>query len=84
MFNETSVKDMKEVKDMCTSLGATFCMVAACHVLSESTVQGIDPTGSSGTRVEAKVCAVTLSILSSHLTITIGPDILRQHCHDSS
>jgi len=46
-FNKQSTKNIKEVRDMCISLRAGTCIVAVCHILSESTMRGVDPTGSS-------------------------------------
>ena len=62
------MKKIQQVKDMCISLGTGVCTVAVCHIMSESTMQDIDPTGSSGDwRVEAAVCPVTLqSFVAPH------------------
>ena len=84
-FDETSLELYPHLAKECDSLGAIAVAIDACHILSESTVQGVDPTGDSKDgRVVAKVWAIPLPSLSSPLLTTKDPDGLRHQCHDHS
>ena len=47
MFDRTSLRRNHELKQLCDRLGTASTTVQACHILNESTMQGIDPTGTS-------------------------------------
>ena len=55
--------------------------VEACHIMSESTMKGVDPEG--GSRKAAKVCGFT-SVSLPFITDTHGPDRPRRWCHGHS
>ena len=60
MFDNTSLKRSRELDKLRRDLGASYATIQACHILNESTMQGIDPTGASEDRtVTDKVCALT-------------------------
>jgi hypothetical protein len=61
MFDRTSLKCNRELRQQCDDLpGATATTVQACHILNESTMRGIDPTGASDVdTVTNKVCTFT-------------------------
>jgi len=46
-FDYTSTQQNSELDQLCLSLDASTVTVQASHILNESTMQGIDPTGSS-------------------------------------
>jgi len=47
MFNESSLKKSATLQVMAKRDGANRISVHACHILSESTTQGIDPESTS-------------------------------------
>ena len=73
----------RELDEKRTCLGAGTAVVPACHILSESAMQGVDPTGSSeDSSVMNKVCAVIFSSLQSLPPLTTnGPDKSPHRCH---
>ncbi|KAF9654326.1 hypothetical protein BDM02DRAFT_3106658 [Thelephora ganbajun] len=82
MFDRTSLRFSRELDQLRRGLDATFTTIQACHILNESTMQGIDPTGASeDTAVMSKTdYAVTaMSILrdfglESHAQELLAPD----------
>lgn len=61
MFDLTSVKNNYELAQQCRNLGAGAVTVKTCHILNESTMVGVDPTGiSEESAVTNKVCPVTV------------------------
>ena len=65
-FDERSVLKCHKLDDECVRLGAGPTTIAACHILNEATMQGVDPTGASeDIRVINKVCVVIFSSLHS-------------------
>ena len=65
MFDDTSLKRSRELDKLCLDLGASCATIQACHILNESTMQGVDPTGASEERtVTDNVCAATMSRVS--------------------
>ena len=62
MFDNISLKRSRELDKLRRDLGASYVTIQACHILNESTMQGVDPTGASDeSTVTDKVCAVTAS-----------------------
>jgi hypothetical protein len=62
MFDYTSIRKSPELKKMCSDQKTTSATVQACHILNESTMQGIDPSGGSEkTTVVNRVRAVAVS-----------------------
>jgi len=70
-FDRKSVKLSPELDQERRVLGATFNAVHACHILGESIMQGIDPTGGiEESSVTNKVCSVSGYLGSSIIPIT--------------
>ena len=61
MFDEKSWQKSEEFKQECNLVDGTTTTVQACHILHESTMQDIDPTGNGKENTANKVCAVTTS-----------------------
>ncbi|KAF8264108.1 hypothetical protein EI94DRAFT_1594529, partial [Lactarius quietus] len=59
-FNKTSMKQSTQLHELSQLTGV--CRLAACHILSKSTMQGIDPTGTSKDRCHT---ASAMSLLAS-------------------
>lgn len=47
MFDSTSLNDCADLNDMAIRDDIVAVTVETCHILNESTMQGIDPTGAS-------------------------------------
>ena len=54
MFDSGSLKKSEAMRDMAKRDGANGVVICPCHILSESTTQGTDPTGISGGGIMAK------------------------------
>ena len=48
MFDSGSLEKSEALRDMAKRDGANGVVVRPCHILSESTTEGTDPTGVSG------------------------------------
>ena len=66
LFDGISVLRSHELREELIRIRTTTAPIAACHILSETTTKGVDPTGgSTDSRVINKVCAVIFSSLHS-------------------
>ena len=64
-FDETSAEKSHELREQRTRQRAGTNVIAACHILNESTMQGVDPTVASENNLMInKVCAVTSPVVS--------------------
>ena len=62
LFDRTSMEKSPALKQLCVDLGATYTAVHARHILSESTMQGVDPAGDSEKAATVnKVCSIGVS-----------------------
>ena len=62
VFDYTSTRQNPELDQLRRSINARAATVQACHILNESTMQDVDPTGTSEeSTVSNKVCAATVS-----------------------
>ena len=62
LFDRTSMRQSRTLKQSCVDLGAASATVQACHILSESTMQGVDPAGDSENAATVnKVCGIGVS-----------------------
>jgi len=59
VFYRTSIPQNRELKRLCDDIPSTT--VQACHILNESTAQGIDFTGSGEITAVNEVCADVVS-----------------------
>jgi len=75
VFDRKSVKRSPELNQKRRALGAISSTVQACHILGESLMQGIDPTGGSDeSTVTNKVCSLSECLWSSMIPIAHHPD----------
>ena len=59
MFDYTSLGKTPALEEKCANLGATYTTIHACHILSESTMQEVDPAGDSEKAATVnKVCGI--------------------------
>jgi hypothetical protein len=84
-FDWTSMKKNRQLSEERARLGIGVGPVEACHILSESTMQGVDSTGvNDDVHVMNKVCAVNFSSLPvppPHPLTTNDLDASRHKCH---
>ena len=72
LFDDTSMEQNPALEQLCGDLGIAAATVQACHILSESTMQGVDPAGDGKKDTAAnKVCGigVTYSLLPPPIPI---------------
>ena len=72
LFDSTSMEQNPALEQLCGDLGIAAATVQACHILSESTMQGVDPAGDGKKDTVAnKVCGigVTYSLLPPPIPI---------------
>ena len=62
LFDRTSMRKNPVLKQLCDNLGAGSATIQACHILSESTMQSVDPAGDSEKAATVnKVCSIGVS-----------------------
>ena len=62
LFDDTSVEQSPALRQSCVDLGTGSATVQACHILNESTMQGVDPVGDGEKDTAAnEVCAIGVS-----------------------